>query len=318
MVAANHRAISCSFIDRFYWRCYSWYAYVQKLVFADELCVALAHRWKPERLFVIFTAYIDEFGTHGRNPDVVMGAFLANAYQWRIFNRDLDRIRKCYGFNIFHAKDFKALKGEFEGWEEEKCLRLIDDLTALVRDRLTRGATIHLERELYQRGYRDQAFPPKMQPDSQFGVCFRALLSYLIATVTTFGKSPILHVVVEDGHENVGCVDQIFREFRERLQRNGVDLLGTVTRATKAQSKELMMADFLAHSHSLMRTNGSEPIDYANLVRPVPKDKAGLTFLVLSERGLAEMKAHFLRDKQEKIDAWRRHRDAKRASSLGS
>jgi hypothetical protein len=214
--------------------------------FIGELCVALAHRWEPERLFVIFTAYIDESGTHGRNPDLVMGAFLGHAYQWRVFNRDLDRIRKCYGFDIFHAKDFKALQGEFKGWGDQKCLRLVDDLTALVRDRLTQGATINLERELYLRGYRERPFPPKMQPDSQFGVCFRALLAYLIATVATIGKSPILHVVVEAGHQNVGCIDPIFREFRERLKRNGVDLLGTVTRAPKGETEELMVADFLA------------------------------------------------------------------------
>jgi hypothetical protein len=181
-----------------------------------------------------------------------------------------------------------------------------------------RGATIHLERELYVRGYREKPFPPKMQPDSQFGVCFRGLLAYLINVVAPIGKSPKLHVVVEDGHENVGCVDTIFREFRERLQRNGVDLLGTVTRAQKTKTKELMVADFLAHSHSLMRSNASAPIDYEKLVRPVPKDKAGLSFLVFAEQGLDEMKAHFLRDKQEKIDEWRRQRDARRkASSAG-
>jgi hypothetical protein len=283
--------------------------------FIGELCVALAHRWEPERLFVIFTAYIDESGTHGQNPDVIMGAFLAHAYQWRIFNRDLDRIRKFYGFDIFHAKDFKALRGEFEGWEIEKCLRLIDDLIVLVRDRLTRGATIHLELHLYLRGYREQPFPPKMQPDSQFGVCFRALLAYLTTTIAATGKSPKLHVVVEEGHENVGCVDVIFREFRERLRRNGVDLLGTVTRAPKAKTKELMVADFLAHSHSLMRSNVSEPIDYAKLERASAKDKAGLTFLVLTEQGLSEMKTDFLRAKQEKMAEWRRKRDARRSSS---
>jgi hypothetical protein len=62
-----------------------------------------------------------------------------------------------------------------------------------------------------------------------------------------------------------------------------------------------------------MRSNASEPIDYAKLVRPTPKDKAGLTFLVLAERGLAEMKAQFVRDKQEKMEVWRR--DTRRQSS---
>jgi hypothetical protein len=287
--------------------------------FIGELCVALAHRWEPERLFVIFTAYIDESGTHGRDPALIMGAFLGHAYQWRVFNRDLDRIRARYGFDIFHAKDFKALKGEFEGWEDEKCLGLIDDLTALVRDRLTQGATIHLERSRYLHEYRQRPFPPKMQPDSQFGVCFRALLAHLINTTAAIGKSPILHVVVEAGHPNVGCVDVIFRENKQRLQRNGIELLGTITRAEKVETKELMVADFLAHSHSLMRSNASEPIDYAKLVSPQPKDKAGLTFLVFTQKGFNDMKRQFLLDKEEKAEIWRRGGDPKRnvSSSAG-
>lgn len=281
----------------------------------EELCVALAHEWEPERLFVIFTAYIDESGTHGHDPTVIMGGFLGHAYQWRIFNRDLDRIRKRYEFDIFHAKDFKALRGEFKGWDDAKCLRLIDDLTALVRDRLLEGSTIHLERERYLREYRNAPFPPKMQPDSQFGVCFRGHLAHLIRTVAATGKTPILHIVVEGGHPNVGCVYGIFDQFKQRLLRNGVNLLGTVTVTKKAETKELMVADFLAHSHSLMRANTATPIDYKNLVRPKQKDKAGLTFLVFTQDGFNQIKAQFVCDKEEKTTIWRREREARKKHS---
>jgi hypothetical protein len=46
-----------------------------------ELCIAVAHRWEPERLFVIFTAYFDETDTHGPAPTAILAAFLGHAYQ---------------------------------------------------------------------------------------------------------------------------------------------------------------------------------------------------------------------------------------------
>jgi hypothetical protein len=281
-----------------------------------ELCIALAHRWEPERLFVIFTAYVDESDTHGVSPTIILGAFLGHAYQWRIFNRDLDRLRKQYGFNIFHAKDFKAQTGEFRGWNDEKCSNLIYDLTSLVRDDLTEGATIWLERDRYLREYRNTVFPPKMQPDSQFGVCFRGLLAHLIRYVASTGKKPVLHIVVEKGHPNIGAVDVIFDQFKARLLRHNVDLLGTITRAEKTESKELMVADFLAHSHSLMRASADTGgIDYKKIAPPPPKKEASLTFLEFTAQGFADMKAQYESDKREKMDEWRRQRDARRLAS---
>jgi hypothetical protein len=47
--------------------------------FIRELCVALEHRWKPEELFLLYTAYFDESDTHGRQPNMIMAAFLGHA-----------------------------------------------------------------------------------------------------------------------------------------------------------------------------------------------------------------------------------------------
>ena len=75
-----------------------------------------------------------------------MGGFLGHAYQWRVFNRDLDRIRTEFGFRVFHAKEFKHKAGDFRGWSNEKCALLTERLADLVHRRLTEGATIHLVR----------------------------------------------------------------------------------------------------------------------------------------------------------------------------
>ncbi len=72
-----------------------------------ELCIALAHRWEPERIFVVLTAYLDESGTHDGSPVTVMGGMLANALQWTRFEQAFGLIKKRHGFKIFHTKKFK-------------------------------------------------------------------------------------------------------------------------------------------------------------------------------------------------------------------
>jgi hypothetical protein len=81
-----------------------------------NLSVALFREWRPERLFVIFTAYLDESGTHGGSPITLMSAFLGSARQWQNFEKDYVKLRRIYGFSVFHAKDWRDTDGEFEGW----------------------------------------------------------------------------------------------------------------------------------------------------------------------------------------------------------
>jgi hypothetical protein len=178
---------------------------------------------------------------------------------------------------------------------------------------LTEAATIHLERDRYLHEYRNKPFPPKMQPDSQFGLCFRALLAHMVGIVAATGKRPILHVVVEDGHPNVGSCRTILNEIKKR-RRRGSEILGTVTIAQKTESTELMISDFLAHTYYLMRSDlapGKE-FDYDD-----PPEKSAMASLRFSPSSFDDLKKQFALEKQEQIDEWRRRKAAKKASSGG-
>jgi Protein of unknown function (DUF3800) len=99
--------------------------------FIEELCIALAHRWEPERLFMIITAYFDESGTHAGSPNTVVSATMANTLQWSRFERKLRRAKKDHGFQVFHTKKIKDRKGDFKGWSVERRMALIRDLGAI-------------------------------------------------------------------------------------------------------------------------------------------------------------------------------------------
>lgn len=91
------------------------------LALAKSLCWAIAHQWEPDRLFMfVFTAYMDESGTHGDWPVTIMGGVFARAVQWKSFNVEFNRLRIEYGFKIFHTKKFKQKRDDFYGWSDEK------------------------------------------------------------------------------------------------------------------------------------------------------------------------------------------------------
>ena len=261
-----------------------------------------------------FTCYFDEANTHGSAPTVIMSALLGHADQWRQYSWEIDNLRKRYGFKIFHAKRFQARRGEFEGWDNNKCRQLVEELVMLTKNTLTERATVHLERDRYLNEYRNQPFPSKMQPDSQYGLCFRMLLIHLlhimaeaIKKATDFNELPILHLVVEDGHKNVGAARVIFGEFQRHLIRHGGNVLGSIMIAKKSESTELMAADFLAHTYLLMRKRAFDTrtlhghFDYSD-----PSSESALASIEFGPEAFSIFKAQYERDKQEKMDEWRR------------
>jgi hypothetical protein len=260
---------------------------------------------------MIVTAYIDEANTHGEAPTIMMGALMGYTDQWQIFGPALDRLREHYGFRVFHSKSFRARRGEFAGWDKEKCNNLLLSLFALVEQLRLPAFTIHLEHRRYHNEYRGTPFPGKMQPDSQYGLCFRMLLRGLAGAVANLGENSILHVVVEDGHRNVGACRTIFNEMKGRLGRCGTDSLGTVTIAKKSESTELMVADFIAHTYHLMRSRlpPNQEFDYDD-----PPEESVMASIRFAPGGFDVLKEEFAIEKQRQIDEWRQRRSIRNGS----
>jgi len=289
--------------------------------FVGELCLALAHRLEPERLFMIYTAYFDESDTHSKKPDLIMAAFLGTVRQWELFERRLKVLQRRDGFQIFHATDFRNRRGEFAGWSEPKAERLISDLAKLISTGLTEGLTMTLPHALYESEYRLPPFPKGMHKDSQYGVCFRTATHSLLRIILADKKRHKLHVVIEDGHKNVQDTVRIFKELKAEYAAFGHDLLGTMTVAAKAEALPLMVADFQAYLSLLdsrLVGGGALSYDARAAAYPVPKGQAGLTTMQFTAEHLRGLKENWQQDRDARIAKWRATRDAKRASRASS
>jgi hypothetical protein len=259
---------------------------------------------------VIFTAYLDEADTHGG----LLGARLPMA----AVPAKLGKIQRKEGFSIFHAKEFKARSGEFSGWDDTKCNRLIGKLTDLVRITLTEGLATSLSRERYLSEYRAPPIPKKMNLDSQYGVCFRACMGRLFDLMEIRGFQDRLHVVMEDGHPNVWDCGRIFKDLRDHAKiMAGGDFLGEFSVRPKQGCPPLMVADLLASTYSKFRAEVGKGTIFPQDFHATPETKGRLSFLELRPDALMDLKVGFEKMRERKIQHWREQKAAKSFSSGG-
>src|SRR6266849_5185123 len=147
-----------------------------------ELCIALAHRWEPERIFMIFTAYFDESGTHAGSGVSVMAGFVGDARQWRKFEKRASKLFARYRVDVFHTIDVRRSDADFEGWTVDRKLEFLDDFHAVVNDTLLSGVASFIRDDDYKY-YLGLHWPKKTRRDSKYGVLFRGCFAQIIDVV---------------------------------------------------------------------------------------------------------------------------------------
>jgi hypothetical protein len=264
-----------------------------------ELCVALAHRWKPGRLFVILTAYFDESGTHGGSPVTIMAGVLGTANQWLGSERELSKLKSRYGFRVFHTKEFKGRTGEFKGWSPGKQLALLTELVDLSSTSFMRANVFTLINEEFEREYRGgMVHPRKLRLDTSYGMAFRYVLTDLLVEVSRrlgthkrFAETR-MHIVAESGHRHAGDAKRVFDETQQELEGLGSRLLASVTFSRKQDCAPLMVADFLASTTFMAQTGAGMPAPIAEGAA-IP-EKTVLVHSTFKPNGLADLKASLI------------------------
>ena len=234
--------------------------------FIADLCIALSHRWEPDRLFVILTAYFDEAGTHGgdgsgdnpASPATIVGGLMANARQWDRFEDGIRKLQRQFNFGVIHSKDFKRLKGDKAIWGQA----VLKGVGKLVATGLMEGVIFAVNHEEYKRDFIANR-PRKPRLDSRYGLAFHVCLAHLSNEAQrrcSPKKSHILNVVVESGTPNIPDASRIFAEMREILRSSGSHVqFGTFSEAAKEDASPLMIADIVAHVNYQRAAGSMQP-----------------------------------------------------------
>lgn len=254
---------------------------------------------------MILTAYMDESGTHRGSRCVSVGSALANVRQWIEFQKELNKIKREFGFSVLHTKELKSRRGEFKGWSVDKILLLINRITAMAANTLMYSADFVIDEEAYKEFRRD--LPNKIRVDSRYGLGFRICLSAHIEEILRrLGhhnkfRDTRLHVVMESGCHNARDAERIYTEIKKKLKLAS-PLLASLTFASKSDADPLMFADLLAHTAYM---KGVERPAGAQSVMPkgIAREKARIVHYSYDEIGIQALKQKLI-DELEARRAW--------------
>jgi hypothetical protein len=243
---------------------------------------------------LIYTAYLDESGTHTGAPVMVMGGVLATARQWETFEGEFSRIKARYGFKVFRTKELKDRSGNFAGWTAEQCLALMTDMAAITSNAFTEGVAMMIDPSEFEQDYRAGEKPKKLRLDSLYGLAFRQCLIFFareMAKRQHRRKYPPLYLVLESGHRNIGDAIRIFDETKKELDAGKFASLQTITVADKEQCDPLMMADFIASATYQLEGKAIAGRPRMGSPAPVPAPRQScITQLQFKPGGLANIK----------------------------
>jgi hypothetical protein len=212
-----------------------------------ELYVALAHRWEPERIFVIFRAYFDESGTHAGATVSTVAGFVADARQWRKYEKRAARLFARCGVKVFHAIDVRRGHGDFKDWEVDRKIEFLDEFQHVINDTLESGVAAFIRANDYWY-YRGLYWPPKARCDSKYTLMVRACLAHTVDVVGHIPQQvePALHIVLEDGHNNAEDAVRSYKWVQDRLGPRRA--LAGLTFSNKRGCLPLAAADFFAYT----------------------------------------------------------------------
>lgn len=167
---------------------------------------------------MIYSAYFDESGTHSDAVMSVVAGFVANARQWRKYDKRTSQLFARYGVNVFHAIDVRRGHGDFKGWTVDRKIEFLDEFQHIINDTLENGVSAFIRSDDYKY-HRGLYWPAKARPDSKYTIMVRACLSHVIDIVGHIPQDiePRLHIVLEDGHNNAEDAVRSYKWVQDRL-----------------------------------------------------------------------------------------------------
>jgi len=88
---------------------------------------------KPNDIFIMLTAYLDDSGTDSSKSAVAVAGYLATVHQWEIFKQRWATLLKNYGVTKMRRADLENFQGEFKGWEPSRRTEFIIKAQSIIR-----------------------------------------------------------------------------------------------------------------------------------------------------------------------------------------
>lgn len=290
------------------------------------------HNWKPDRLFVHLTAYIDESGTHNGSPVTIMAGWIGKAGRWHQFDQRWNRLLSKQGLSYVHAKDLaqgSRLFKDHNDWPHDRRNKLFHRFGRLAFRHALFGLTITLRNNDYDQVYKSplKREPKKLQLSTAYGICFQYFINSTFLHLSELGLNDNLNInfIFEDGHRHADNALQMYQTgFRKYAPKERVEAVKGVSFLNKREFPALQAADFLAYRAFQVEDKGrfeasrGHPSHVGCPTIPEAGEDAPLYRIALSIHDLEKMRDDVLREDDRRIEWGRRRTEEIMARKISS
>jgi uncharacterized protein DUF3800 len=213
--------------------------------------LGMAHAAYPggidgKHLFM-FTAYLDDSGTHKGSINVTVGGFVASVEQWKAFEDDWSWLLEEYDLAVdpgyFHMTDYNARQGPYVGWGDDKRIEFMRSLTSIIRKRVSAGIAASLPAHNYAKV--KAALPEAF---SAYTTCAHICWKHLGQWAEENGYESAIACEFEEGTQGGGEILASHRDLLLNHPKTSEQYhLGGIGFHTKKRMLPLQAADFFAY-----------------------------------------------------------------------
>lgn len=230
--------------------------------FKQHLYELFGRVWGDDDLVVIFSVRLDETGTDGKSPYVVVGGAVATVDQW-------DKLEVAWGLLLtrskvaaYHWKEFNDRKGDFAGWKNLKCKRFVRAQEKIIKNNTLFRVSVGLEDAVHADIKERMKGIKGFHSDSSYSLCLRALMFQTCEQLAKHYPDCRLSVLVEDGPWASGAMvtyQHVAAMTGERKPAKHAHRLAGLTSVPKGERLSLEAADYLAGEEHARLLAGKRP-----------------------------------------------------------
>lgn len=215
---------------------------------------------------MMFTAYVDESGTHPGSDTIALGGYVSNEAGWQAFERDWRWALAQFGLSRFHMVEFAHFRGEFAGWEEERRQACFDLLAKIIKANTLGSVATSFSRADYEATFSVEA---DRHVGGPYGLAATMTFMALGDVFNKIGAYGSIAYIYEAGAIGAG---QVLKTFQENLADAGQKhalRLNSLDFKSKADFVPLQAADILAYEWNLQlaRARGDNPRAFRRTLR---------------------------------------------------
>lgn len=166
---------------------------------SHALYVLSGRKFGKNDLVAVFSLRLDETGTDGRSPITVVAGAVALPTQWDQLEDKWSGLLARSGVEAFHAAEFNDRCPPYNTWSSLKSQRFTASQNKIIARNTTFRTSIGIEHAVHKEIKARMKGIRGFTADSDYGLCFRALLFQTSQQLVKIDPSHRLAVMVEDG-----------------------------------------------------------------------------------------------------------------------